>query len=167
MKADKRYLPRPFRKPVVTALEVLEKVARIIEEEPRRLDMAVFSNESRARKKHVREEFDYALAAENKWGGEPKCGTVGCICGWSGMVLGMTNIVGHSDIDPVPHALGLKVNQVQELFHPPHLTTWDGASFRARVGWRQHARLTLEHLRGFIERNREQLASRQIQVQGK
>jgi hypothetical protein len=152
------FLPRKLEPGVtVTALDVLERVAQLVEEEPARMDMSTWYGDYNNR-------LDFFCRDGHQYGEAPRCGTVGCIAGWSGYVLGLSGLesCAWTAEDRVPLKLGLTKSQVTELFHPSYLVT--GAESRGRVGQENHTRLALEHLRWFMRRYEHQLRTTTVQV---
>lgn len=143
--SQRKHLPKVRIQLPTTAFDVLKQVARLVETEPKRLYMGTFH----AAIQNTNQPADSA----------PKCGTVGCLSGWSGFVLDL-NGVSWSQTDPVVKALGLSYNQVRELFFPTELVYGDES--RSVIGPRKHAALALEHLRNFITLNQAQLKAKQI-----
>lgn len=167
------------------ALELLEEVIKLIEEEPLRYDQSDWL-------KRYTEFYDYPGMAPTD---VPACGTIGCIAGW---VATLTRHIPVYPSDSAGHAqvvLGLTKGQRYELFdggavgrqyireHPEALETlneegddWtmgDVDSYGLDIpypdeapeqGTPEYVALGVRHIRRFIEANREQLAAHAVKA---
>lgn len=141
-------------KKIETAYDVLAEVLELVERDPARFDMSNFFR--------AWEASDDIRAKNSAYGAKPECGTIGCICGWAGVVLGEVNKDGWSDTDSVPRVLGLLDRQRKQLFFPEELTSIHGIKTRTRLGPEAHAEAIKCHLAKFMQENEAQLKAKKV-----
>lgn len=138
-----------FERPT-TSWDVLERVKELAREEPLRIWMRI----------ELCRRAEMVPAREL-----PACGTVGCVGGWSSILLGM---VGLDDIDHYVHLgavgarMGLTESQKDELFYPRE----------GEIRWynymggqtRSYANEVIDHISAFQQKYEQQLKAHHCQV---
>ena len=129
----------------MSAYDLLDEVARLADEEPRRINIKHW----RLTRSAVHATGGVPDRLQVEW---PDCGTIGCIAGWCSVLLGIEDAVALYDYDPVPRALKLDLGQTRDLFMPPDLI------YRGKpAGTREHADEVIDHIRKFQRDNEAQL----------
>ena len=138
-----------------TAYGYLTAIAKLVLEEPKRLDMSLVVMRGAGIERYITERFWANPAQKVK---TPSCGTVGCIAGWALTLAGQTseNEYNMGMMDEARELLGLDFVQEAELFMPKHLT---GA--RHTQG-KAHAKATVKHIKAFQAKYAAQLKATKI-----
>lgn len=130
-----------------TAYGLLNAIARIITEEPKRLAMEIVCYRGSALERRIA----YGLFEA------PACGTVGCIAGWALTLAGET--AEHEDNSgswrSARYVLGLSDKQALELFAPDDLMYQTHQTPRL-------AQDTVAHIRAFQKANQAQLQATKL-----
>ncbi len=148
---EQEFAPLPTHN-AKTAYGLLNAIARVITEEPKRLDMSVVC--------YRKERLLRDAITDLEWNKIkiPACGTVGCIAGWALVLTGLTSestAIGN-ETWMAEMVLGLTPNQGKELFFPPALI---GGSERQTV---KHVNDTVKHIRKFQRANKAQLQNTKL-----
>lgn len=134
-----------------TAYDILTHVAKLMQEEPRRLDMSWFV----LKYKGKNSGYEHTTMA-------PACGTVGCVSGWITMNARIAN--------PLRHAAGDSY-QLLGTFNSPSLETDFHSLFFhthpldvGNPGSRAYARAVAKRVREVRDKHRTYLKARKIRI---
>lgn len=144
----KQQLPAGLPGKTASAWRVFERTAEIMEEEPRRVDMAHW--------------------AKRVGVTESPCGTTGCVAGWTAHVMGhniRSRGVMEGAGDIVRDALKLDESETHTLFNPFSVTNYKN---RDHDTPEHHGLSAVNHLRRFMQRYEARLRATKVRlVQGK
>lgn len=151
MKTKYKPIPKSRAK---TAFGLLRDVRRVIQEEPKRLDMALVAIRGKAIDEHNRTPTFYRNHLT-----KPECGSVGCIAGWALMLegkVGKNANLRNGGLTKAANLLGINDNQADKLFQPSNLVRATNHQTNA------HATATIKHLDRFIKEHETQLRSKKL-----
>ena len=142
-----------FEQPV-SSWDVLERVKELVREEPKRMAMSV-----ELVRKALQSYSDHAPL------GYPRCGAVGCIGGWSGILLQMVDWEGKQSpvLADVAERMGLDwETQASDFFYPvrPGLH-W---SYKADVQTPEYAERVIKHIKEFQQLHKRQLKAHMCRI---
>lgn len=140
-----------FRTRATTAYGYLTAIAKLVMEEPRRLNMGVVVLRGTGLQEYLTEDSRGVTLRKR----QPSCGTVGCVAGWTLVLAGRTteNESNKGNMAEAQILLGLTNRQMQELFLPNNLVFAKGKQTK------RHAVATVRHIQKFQKKHAAQLKS--------
>ena len=139
----KRVLKSLPRSKAKTAWGLLQDVKRAIQEEPKRANMQVITQE------HLPEE------------GGPSCGTVGCFAGWVSILAGKRNVMSTRTAEKI---LGRKLDYytVGTLSKYVFNAGSGDECARTKLGTPSHARAVVNRIKRFMRINKSALKKKRV-----
>ena len=129
----------------IPAYDVLERIKRLFLEEPKRVSM----------------QYELRLRVDDRYQNNPtsfpRCGAVGCIIGWTGILAGVAEaadgLLAFRGADAEDY-LGITSDQGQELFYPDW---WSSRTAHGGPQTRKYAAAVAKHISDFQAKYETQL----------